>query len=367
MKICFFNVTASLKAGGLETYCWEVGKALSKRGHEVTIVAGEGGHARHTYVDMKTFPFRRRETFPNFGTRFRKLMERLSFAKAAGNILADEGFDAVVVNKPFDFVALKRARKAGFAGQTAFRSGGTDFYFGDGFFASVVDHWISSSRYNAKQVEERYGRPVTVLHNGVDPDVFTPRDKDELRRLEWGVPADAPLVMSMGRLVGWKGLETIIDVLPRIPALHYAVVGDGEAREALTSHAKRVGVADRVHFLGEVAHVALPGYLNQADFFVQPSVGEEAFGISVVEAMACGLPVVGSINGGIVEIIIDNKTGRLLPAGEVEAWTGAIKNLIADSDRLGRMGAASRQRVLDHFTWEANARRLEKLLLDGAA
>ena len=81
MKICFYNVTASFIQGGLETYCWEAGRALARRGHSVSIVAGLGGEPRHQEVELLRFPFRREQQWPDFGTRFRRLMERLSFAR----------------------------------------------------------------------------------------------------------------------------------------------------------------------------------------------------------------------------------------------------------------------------------------------
>ena len=81
MKICFYNVTASFIPGGLETYCWEAGRALARRGHKVSIVAGLGGEPRHDEVELLRFPFRIEQSWPNFGNRFRRLMERLSFAR----------------------------------------------------------------------------------------------------------------------------------------------------------------------------------------------------------------------------------------------------------------------------------------------
>lgn len=363
MRICFYNVTASFIPGGLETYCWEVGRELARRGHDVTIMAGDRGGARFPEVRLLRFAFRAEKDWPNLGTRFRRLMERFSFARRSLAALVGGGFEAVIVNKPFDFPILFRARRLGLGAVTLFRSGGTDFYAGDRFFASAVDLWVSASRFNADQIAGRYGRRPEVVHNGVDTERFTPAPRQADARARLGVPQDAFLVASAGRLVGWKGLHVPIEALCGLPGrVHYLVIGEGDERGALEALALRLGVAVRVHFAGRVGHDALPGVLALTDALVQPSIGEEAFGISVVEAMACGLPVLVSDQGGLPEIVVDGVCGRLLPAGDVPAWRAAIGSLAADPVAARRMGAAARQRVEQRFTWRENARRHEELL-----
>lgn len=362
MNICFYNVTASHRIGGLETYCWEAGHALAKRGHKVTIVAGEGGYRRYEDVGLVRFPFAERSRFPNLGTRFRKLMERLSFGHNAWRRLVEGNYDAILINKPFDFPAMWWAKQKGMRSQVAFRSGGTDFFPGDTFFASAVDRWISSSRYNASQVQERYGRNVTVIHNGVDTELFRPADGGAEAKERHGIPSGAPVLLSVGRLVGWKGFQVIVGLLVDLPSAHYIIIGEGPMRRELSGQAEQLGVAGRVHLLGAVAHHDLPPLFHQADIFVQPSIGEEAFGISVIEAMSCGIPVLASRNGGMVETVVDNETGLLLPPGDARAWLNAIAALLENPVRLAGMGGRARARVEEHFTWTANAAKHEQLL-----
>jgi len=366
MKICFYNVTASFIQGGLETYCWEAGRALARRGHRVSIVAGLGGEPRHEEVELLRFAFRREQEWPNFGTRFRRLMERLSFARHSMAHLVGSGYDAVVVNKPFDFPILWLARRMGLAAQTIFRSGGTEFYACDRYFAGSVDHWLSTSAYNAAQVEARYARTVEVVHNGVDVDQFRPLARELPLRARLGLPVAARVVVSIGRLVGWKGLRVILEALAQLPRdTHYLVVGEGPDGGRLREQAVQFGVAERVHFCGRVAHDELPQVLAQADMLVQPSLGEESFGITLVEAMACALPVLASRQGGMTEIVLPGVTGELLPPGEVGVWRTAIARLLDEPDRLRALGAAGRERVVAKFTWAANAARLEQLLQRG--
>lgn len=365
MKICFYNLTAGFKSGGLETYCWEVGRALARQGHDVHILGGEGGQMRNDEVNLVALPYTPRDRFPNLGTRFRKLAERLSFAKYAKPVLYAGNYDAVIVNKPYDFPVLSWLKSRGYEGVTAIRSGGTDFYFGDRHFAKAVDVWLSTSKYNAAQIEARYGRPVTVIPNGVDPVKFfsNPEARRSVRD-RFHIALTTPVIISVGRLVGWKGLDTVLRALPRLQGWTYLVVGHGDEHPDLVRLSRKLGVEDRVRFVGEIAHSELPGILSAADVFVQPSLGEEAFGISVVEAMACALPTLVSDQGGLREIVQDGKTGRLLPPGNVDAWTAALIEL-APANVRQVLGASGRSRVLENFTWESNAGRLVSSLKKG--
>lgn len=366
MKICFYNVTASFIPGGLETYCWEMGRALARRGHHVAIVAGNRGEPRHSEVELVRFPFRIEQSWPNFGTRFRRLMERLSFAWGGGlKHLVEGSYDAIIINKPFDFPVLWLARKRGMQARTLFRSGGTDFFLGDRLFADVIDHWVSTSRYNAAQIENRYQRSVKVISNGVDTDLFQP-SSDVSTKEKFRLPQDARFIVSVGRLVGWKGLQVIIAALAGLPKdVHYLVAGEGPEQQQLATQAHELGLDDRVHFVGRVAHADLPRLLNLATLFAQPSIGEEAFGISLVEAMACGLPVLASDNGGMKEIVVSGETGELLPAGNAAAWQRSLTALLENNSRAAAMGEAARRRAVEHFTWAANAAQVEKLLFGG--
>jgi glycosyltransferase involved in cell wall biosynthesis len=293
-------------------------------------------------------------------------MERLSFARHSLKHLVSAGYDAVVVNKPFDFPILWQARRKGLAAQTVFRSGGTEFYFSDRYFAGSVDHWLSTSRYNAAQVEARYGRRVQVVHNGVDVDQFKPLAREPKLRQSLGLPDAARVLASAGRLVGWKGLRVILEALPQLPQdLHFLVIGEGPEEARLREQTAQLGLSERVHFCGRIAHEELPQVLAQADLLVQPSLGEESFGITLVEAMACALPVLASRQGGMTEIVLPGVTGELLPPGDAGAWRGAIAAMLAQPDRMRALGAAGRERAVSEFTWAANAAKLELLLQGG--
>jgi len=221
----------------------EAGRALARRGHRVSIVAGLGGEPRHRELELLRFPFRREQAWPDLGTRFRRLMERLSFARHSLAHLVSAGYDAVVVNKPFDFPILWQARRRGLAAQTVFRSGGTEFYIGDRYFSGSIDHWLSTSRYNAAQVEARYGRKVAVVHNGVDVDQFKPLARGAQLRQRLPFARRCSRARQRGPAGRWKGLRVILDVLVQLPQdVHYLVVGEGPDEARLREQAAQLGL-----------------------------------------------------------------------------------------------------------------------------
>ena len=268
MKICFYNVTASLTLGGLETYIWELGRELVIRGHDVTVVTGSGGQTRQSEIHMVEFPFTPRQSFPNlpnfspgFRGRYKKLCERMSFARNAVPFLKGSEFDVIVVQKPFDFPVLWWARRDGLEAQTVFSSGGEDFFAGDRLFRSAIDHWVACSQSNVQQINSRYKRPVRVTYYGVDTELFRPMGRDTSWRSRYGIPVDAMLALSVGRLVRWKGLQIVIEALTELHTVHFAVVGEGSYQERLIELAATFGIEERIHFVGPVRHSRSAQYI----------------------------------------------------------------------------------------------------------
>jgi len=361
MRICLYNLTAGFKAGGLETFTWGLAEALLRLGHEVEVVAGEGGRASPSEaIRLVQFGYRSRDRFPDLGTRFRKMAERLSFARNAYSYVRNGQFDAVLINKPYDFPVLWQLKRSGYSAVTCYNSGGTEFYLGDRWLSRAVDLWLPCSEHNAMKIRAHYGCACTVLNNGVDTKRFSPHgERIDLRR-DYSMPDDATVIMSVGRLIGQKGGHVVIEAIRDQPKLHFLVVGDGPERKRLEDLAHSLAIQDRVHFAGEVGHGDLPALLRGADIFVQASVGEEAFGISVAEAMACGLPVLASDGWGLREVVADGETGMLVTPGQADAWGRALCSVSENPALADRMGRAGRERVVALFTWLQAARTFEQ-------
>ena len=351
MNICLYNVTTASKIGGIETYYWETAKELARRGHEAEIVCGRGNHIKYPEIPLRQFPYTSREKILDLGNRFRKWGERVSFFKSARPYLKKQSYDVILLHKPLDFFVAWAMKKYCPGITTVFVSGGEDFYGFDRYFSRYVDHMFAVSQSNARLIAERYQREVPVIPNGVDVETFRPRpESKEVMRQRFGLK-DHPTLISVGRIVGWKGFQLVIEALPSLPDYRYLLIGEGAHLETLKRLAKEKGVSDRVIFTGPVENHQLPDYLSAADIFVQPSIGHEAFGITLLEAMACGLPVVASDNGGMKEIVKEGVNGALFPIGDIEQMIIKIKS-------VGISTPDPRPFVLENYTWRMSVDKL---------
>jgi len=169
----------------------------------------------------------------------------------------------------------------------------------------------------------------------------------------------APRLLCVGRLVERKGIDTAIRALRRIPRAELLVAGGpdkaqlGQDREAqrLLALAAEEGVADRVRLLGRVDRDALPALLRSADVLVTVPT-YEPFGIVPLEAMACGVAVVASSVGGLLDTVVDGTTGALVPPGRPDVLADVLRRLLADPVRLQGFGLAGSDRVHARYTWE---------------
>jgi glycosyltransferase involved in cell wall biosynthesis len=190
-----------------------------------------------------------------------------------------------------------------------------------------------------------------VVHNGVDLDEFRPAlAPDALRRL-LEVPEGAVIVGISARLDAMKGhtylLDAAAEVRKRLPNAVFLVVGDGPLQGGLEKQAERLGLAGTVRFLGYRNDVNSLTWLY--DIAALPSAAEGC-PWGVLEAMACGKPVVASAIEPIAEVVVDGCTGMLTPVGDAPALAKAIMKLLEDRDLRLRMGHAGWQRLQEHFT-----------------
>lgn len=159
---------------------------------------------------------------------------------------------------------------------------------------------------------------------------------------------DPPRILTVGRLAAPKDPLTLVRALPALRPREYslAFVGGGRDQPLVEQAVRERGVAGRVTLLGERHDV--PELLESADIFVLASRSEGA-PLSVLEAMAAGLPVVASDVGGVAELVADGETGLLVPAGDAAALAGALARLLDDPGLRRRMGAAARARARERF------------------
>ena len=238
-----------------------------------------------------------------------------------------------------------------------------------------ADFLVVISDFTRRQYLERgvyEGQRFLKVNPGVDSSHFRPGagDPEEVRRRH--ALGDRPILLSVARLVEWKGQDTVLRALPEIrvavPDAAYLVVGEGPYRPALEALVRRLGLERHVFFAGHVPGSELPSYYRAADVMVVPSreftagAPAEGFGIVYVEAGACGTPVVGGRGGGTEESIADGVSGFRVDSDDPSAVAAAVLRILQDRELAERMGRAGRERAVDLFDWSMQAERLRDFL-----
>jgi glycosyltransferase involved in cell wall biosynthesis len=361
MKIALYNLTSTTKFGGVESFVWDLGRELAQRGHQVHLIGGNGTRREHAeHVRVLTFPFISRDTFQRIPPLRRayaeaKLLERLTMGFTALPHLVRHHYDIIHIQKPYDMGSALLARRLTGA-RVVLGCHGEDFYRGDRLLARHMDAAVSASAFNAATVARHYGITPKVIFNGIDTQLFRPGPADpEIAALR---TADQPLLLWVGRFQPWKGVDTAIEAIARLPNARLLIVGDGQERQNLEQLSQRLGLSDRVLFLGALPRTRLPGIYAACDLLLATSFASETFGIGPVEAQACGLPVVASRFGGFPEVIDEGRTGLLYPPRDHAALAQAIQQLIDHPAQRSAMAAAA-PAWASQFAWSAVTDRVE--------
>jgi len=216
---------------------------------------------------------------------------------------------------------------------------------------------IANSRSGAAATARRTRMPAAmfeVVANGVDLPAAMPAAEREALRRDLGVPADRTLALFVGRLVPVKNLPCLLRALASLPAdarPRLALAGDGPERERIARLAPELGLGDGVRLLGERGDAVR--LMQSADLLVLPS-HFEGLSNALLEAMAAGCPVVASAVGGTPELVDDERTGLLFPAGDAGALAAAIARL-ADPALRARLARAGHEHAVRHHSREALA------------
>jgi rhamnosyl/mannosyltransferase len=213
---------------------------------------------------------------------------------------------------------------------------------------------VTSQNYlESSATLQRYANRCTVVPLGIDPRPY-------LHAVSLKPPSQRPVILFLGRHRYYKGVEVLIESVRGL-AVELRIAGDGPMRLEWERSAAVLGDAVHIRFLGDLQPSDLPGIYAGADVFVLPStLRAEAFGIVLLEAMAAGLPCVTTELGtGTSFIVRHGETGLVVPPGDPQALSEAIRLLIADPQLSRRMGEAGRERVMREFTLERMAERVE--------
>lgn len=223
-----------------------------------------------------------------------------------------------------------------------------------------VNRHVAVSRHVASRLRERFGMAdtrIAVIPNAVAIPEPVPRSA-RLRAELAGGDAERPIVLAVARLDAQKGIEYLVRAAVEIPGAVVVIAGDGPDRGKLETLARSIGVERRVHFLGHRRDV--PELLAACDLFVLPSL-YEGLPLSVLEAMAAGVPVIATAIGGTDEVVRDGETGTLVGAGDAGALALAIRAALADPARVLQLAANAQEYVVKNHSADAMAAQMGEL------
>lgn len=376
MKICHLTSCFPPSRGGVETYVYNLCRGLVERGHQVKVITSSRGKPPgkyHEWID---------------GIEVIRYPERLHFLEApilpliAFHALFED-YDILNIHNMIPTISelaliFGRCRRKPIV-LTYYNDTETQQYGVLGRFATKAYAKIARSIAQlADQIvalNKAYAETSPVLSSvldriaiipcGVDLNKFTPlqtsSEDNDLSRIN-----KSHIILYVGKLIWYKGIEYLIQamktVLENVDDAQLIIVGDGPERSKLAALANELGVGEHVTFTGWVPDESLPKYYQIADLLVLPSISRrEAFGIVLLEAMACGKPVIVSDIPGPNMVIKNNENGLIVPPKNVLRLAEAIIGLLVDEDRRKEMGAHSRKLVEAKYDWDNIVERYEAI------
>lgn len=349
------------QAGGAEVHLHETFGRLASAGHRVTLLVSgwPGAEPRERLDGMEVRRSGGRHTFPlTVRGAYRRLREERSFDIVVENINKLPLLTPLWMEEPV--VALVNH----LFGATAFREASWPVaavvWSAERLIPSVYRdvpfHAVSES--TAEDLARRgiASEHIEVIPGGIDHALYRPDPSAEL--------FPEPTFVYVGRLKRYKGLEVVFEALALLErrglAARLLVAGTGDDRSRLESAARQLGVATRVRFLGYVSEERKVELLRRAWATVYPSP-REGWGLTNIEAAACGTPAVASDAPGLRESVLDGRTGFLVPHADATAWADRLARLCTDPSGRARLSEAALAHA-DRFSWERTADRTEAAL-----
>jgi glycosyltransferase involved in cell wall biosynthesis len=206
---------------------------------------------------------------------------------------------------------------------------------------------------------------VVEIPNGVDTDLFYPGADGRQIRQHYGIAEDEVVLLFVGaldRAHHYRRIDLLIQAFKLLHRLdtHLILVGDGDRREEYQQLASTLGLVSQVHLSGSIGNHDLPAFYNAVDVVVLPSELQESFGMILIEAMACGKPVIASNLPGVRSVVNDGEDGLLVEPGNVADLAAKIQQLIDDPQRRQEMGKRGRAKVERKYAWNAIGTKLEQ-------
>ncbi|MEW6236994.1 MAG: glycosyltransferase [Candidatus Omnitrophota bacterium] len=349
--------------GGIERHVRDISEELARRGWRVSVLCGANA------------PFETREwnhsvrviRVPRWGsllsqpllTRFFLRLEELKPDMLHIHVPFPLGWFAA--NQVFQRIPIVAAWHSDIVRQRFFKP---FFHPFEQLFLSRCDRIIptsepllQSSRALRKHRDKCVAIPLAVRENGMKS---SPRSVHKIRE-QYG----SPIVLFVGRLVGYKGLPYLLRAMANVNAV-LLIAGDGPLRDKLEGAAKKIASPGKIHFLGHVPDEKLGALHRTADIFVLPSIARsEAFGYALLDAMREGCPAISTnLPTGVSFVNQDGETGLVVPPRNSSALADAINRLLSDEPLRRRLGEGAKARVEQHFMLDSAIDRLEKIYFE---
>lgn len=362
MKIKVLQLVEGFNFGGAETKLLELVKHMDTQRFETTVISlGLGREIEELFLELncRVLTFQRKRQF-DFG-----LLRRIR------RFIRDEEIDVVMTTLFYaDVIGALAGHKGGAKGVFSWETISSPKWLVPHRFWAYryairrADKVISVSKATAEWlVEKRKVDPqkIMIIPYGVNLDKFNPKIKSVTRQ-DIGVNKDDVVIGQVSRLTEQKGHTYLIDAAPRIvaevPNVKFVLVGDGPLRSSLEAQIRDRGMQDYFILLGFRQDV--PELLPLFDVFTLPSLYEGLPNV-VLEAMACGLPIVATPVDGTKEAVVHQKTGYLVPVGDTLELSEKLISVCSNDALRLRLGLAGRGRVEDDFSLDGQVRKFEKL------
>lgn len=375
MRILFCNYEYPPLGGGGGVVMAALARQLARR-HEVTVLTSRAGdlaaQSNDQGVQVIRVPvfFRRQLAIANFPS----MLAYLPTGFARGLSLRQPGFDVINTHFVVPTGPLGHALARWHRLPNVLSVHGGDLFDPSKsssphlhaplraavrWLLAAADDVVGQSRDTVRHVNDLYGvhRQVGLIPLGIE----RPPARVVASRATFGLPHDAFVMVTIGRLVARKAATQLVDVLARsaIANAHLLVIGDGPDAAAIRQRAAELGVAARVHLPGQVTDADKYAALAVADAFVSTSQ-HEGFGLVFLEAMACGLPIVCYDRGGQTDFLASGETGFVVKLNDTAAFTEAVRAIHTDISLRLRLGQRNRQ-LVDNYFIDSCATRYEQV------
>jgi len=231
------------------------------------------------------------------------------------------------------------------------------YFFWDRFYIKVADAVIATSDQQLEIIKRFYhvdAEKLYLVYNGIDEHLFKNSINTTNLRNSLNIERNEQILLCVARLKKEKGIQNIIKVIPSvvkaIPKIRLLIIGDGEYKYPLMRLSKKLNVLAKINFLGFVPYNKLPYYYNVCDAFVNPTIRENGYDLTILQAMSCGKPVICSNIGSVPTVISDRVDGFLYPKNNLDALAKILINLIAQPEIRKTVGENARKKIMRKFS-----------------